>query len=174
MKFLKRWWFKLSAIYESNIDTLISTHNELNENVVDWSWSVVVSLLVLSCSLTVNQRSTTDATHPVLHLPSLTNIFRYFSWSPGWCNFTSIPYCSLAADLKIAVATQGRQHTIRHQPMPSLPTASPLLQVTQGMQHQVCRHSLDMQIQEQMLPSCRCQDSCSTRRCHTATHFEQC
>ena len=59
--------------------------------------------------------------------------------SPGWrCDFTSIPYCSLAADLKIAVATQGRQHTIRHQPMPSLPTASPLLQVTQGMQHQVC------------------------------------
>ena len=31
MKFLKRWWFKLSAIYESNIDTLMLTHKELNE-----------------------------------------------------------------------------------------------------------------------------------------------
>ena len=131
-------------------------------------------LFLSSCSAAVWQSTRGPQQMPHTQSSISPPLQTFSDISPWWCDITSIPYCSLAADLKIAVATQGRQHTIRHQPMPSLPTASPLLQVTQGMQHQVCRHSSDIQNQEQMLPSCRCQDSCSTRRYHTATRFEQC
>ena len=54
------------------------------------------------------------------------------------CIHTSIPYCSLVADLKMETETQGTNVVIRHQKHPWWSTASPLAQVTHSGQKHTC------------------------------------
>ena len=108
----------------------------LLQNTVYISWNMIASsFLMLCCSLTSHKVRAHDSPHAVLNIIALwegnkknSTIFK--------AKFTSIPNCSLVADLKMDMETQGKQVVTKHQKHPWWLTASPLAQVTHRGQQQ--------------------------------------